>query len=221
MQTNTSPVLSDYICTANSYQLLDLLKNADVSVGHFWGRLINVPGYRGSVSFTNFVKRVEEIYQVNVHSMQERQKEYEKSIKSSGGPGGIGLITSIIGSGIKWGLTPYPEISEQEEAIVASAIEWREGMDTEFKRLYITSQDKLDQMASEKCGYQVVQIWDSFLDTEKRFKSTSIKDKKTLEFMTTSRERHKKQATFARDAITLYSSIFSDTSEKSSHQKAD
>lgn len=63
MQNNTN--LSEYISQADGRQLLTLIRNADISIGHLPGRfmrVISVPNYNGSVPFGEFQDRCIKVY---------------------------------------------------------------------------------------------------------------------------------------------------------------
>lgn len=67
-QAHTYPLLTERLKTATQDQLLTLVENADVRIGHWSGRFISVRGYEGRatyVEFSNaFERRNQELQQI-------------------------------------------------------------------------------------------------------------------------------------------------------------
>lgn len=198
------PSLLTTVEKANKDVLLELLKNAKVSVGHWKGRLISVPGYRGHITFSKYFSRVEELYQETVQPMQRRQRQYDNDSSSNidvmpiKGPRSgfinlallpITLPARLIGDAICWASTPYPEISEEEEKQVRATLEWRKKVDTEFDHLFKFSQKDIEYRAAKSCRWTIIKCWDSFLDTQSAYKNIHIHDKRTLSNMVETRKK--------------------------------
>ena len=206
-------------------QLLQLLQNAEVSVGNLAGRLITVQGYNGHITFSQFFSRVEEIYQATVKPMQDRQKQYEKDSTSrlttmpfrafrlnnvnnllNLALLPISLPLKIIGDGRCYAMTNYPDVSEDEEKNISAILEWRRQIDIEFDRLVNSSQNEIDALAESSWKGKVVKYWDYFLDTKISCKNPHLYDQNILDNMVKSRES--KKTTISGSIRSLISSNF-------------
>ena len=201
---NQIPSLVTTVENANPKLLLDLLKNAEVRVGHLRGRLIHVPGYRGPITFSEVFSRVESVYQGTVKPMQDRQTQYEKDSTSQVDvmpvKGRGGMVTNLfllpitipakaIGDAVCWTKTPYPEVSEEEEKSISAMLKWRNEIDAEFNRLIEDGETQIEDRAEKSCNWKIVKSWDSFLDTESACKNTHTNDENTLANMVETRKK--------------------------------
>jgi hypothetical protein len=201
---NPLPSIATAVERADQNLLLNLLKNARVSVGHLRGRFISVPGYGGQITFSKFHARVETLYQKTLKPMQNKQNQYNKnstsnvSIMFARGRGSIFInlillpITipaKAIGDAVCWASTPYPEVSEEEEKRIVPVLKWRKDIDAEFKRLVELSQNKIEHLASKSCTWKIAKHWDYFLNTRNACYNTHLNDQNTLQSMVKTRKR--------------------------------
>ena len=136
--------LSDVIKNTDRGELLNILNQAKVSIGHWNGRKIQVEGYSGQITFSEIAAQIEKHYQAAVQPMQLRQINYEKKSVSSFNPmfmSGKGTIfinliflpftapIKVAADLASWATTSYPEISEEEEKKIAPVLEWRKQVD--------------------------------------------------------------------------------------------
>ncbi|MFZ0566024.1 MAG: hypothetical protein WAM28_07560 [Chlamydiales bacterium] len=185
-----NPAILDAVKNADQETLLNLLNNANVSVGHWNGRLISVPGYSGHITFSKFSSRVEEIYQETVYPMLEKFRLYITKripmhlllpIQKPAFMNYFLLLFTVprFLSGFLESV-PHPIVSENEEKEITDMLRWRVKIDTEFNRLVENSQGEVDRLATESCNWRIIKIWDSILNTRKACENTNKVDLQVL-----------------------------------------
>lgn len=187
---NQSKSLRDSIYSANENEILDLLKQAQVTVGHLNGRHIHVRGYhtntpslkelwnkkahfsdwiKPGVTFTEIVQRVELIYNEKMGPMIEQVDQYLKETGLKKGCSKWGLEVPLSESMPKYsGLTkqkPYPQISLEDLKEIEATIAWRNEVDSHLETLYDKSRI-WKSSKSEGCfsRVKITRAWDSFLN---------------------------------------------------------
>lgn len=197
------PSLSHKIKSADRNELLDLLKQAKVSVGHWNGRRICIEGYKGQMTFSEVARRVEDHYQAALEPMQLRQEKYKKESVSSFDPmpvrGKGGSILNILILPFTAPLkaladtacrmaTPLPEVSRDEEKKIAPVLAWRRDVDSAMASLFAGSQNELNRRASRSCFGSAASAWDSFLDWRSDWRNSHLQDETTFAQMKQNRE---------------------------------
>lgn len=172
--------------------LLELLKNAKVSVGHLSGRKLYVPGYSGYITFSKFVSRIESVYQDNLKPMYDKEKQYEKEIFFKSQLSFNQAIDSILCPKIIFMLyneacarfnTPLPKLSESETEEIEKTLQWRKDIDAGLNALIENSQTEIDLLAVESCNWKIIKSWDSCLNTSMVCKNIHVNDAKMLKAM--------------------------------------
>lgn len=201
------PALSHTIKSAGREELLSLLSQARVSIGHWNGRRIQVEGYKGQMTFSEVAAQLEHHYLAIVEPMQLRQQRYEKESTSGidpmpvKGKGGmflnllllpVTLPLKAIADAVCWATTPYPEVSRLEEKKIDSALKWRNLMDNQLDSLFEKSQNELDRWSSISWAGSIVRVWDAFLDQNSGWRNGYGQDAKVLETMVENRKQREK-----------------------------
>jgi hypothetical protein len=189
---NQSKHLRDLIHSAKESDILNILKNAKVTVGHLNGRHIhvhmndyhtNAPSIKElwnknapfsdwikpGVTFTEIVERVELIYNEKMGPIIKEVDRYlkETGLKSDCKKWGLEVPLSEstpIYSGLKK-QKPYPQIPQEEIEEIQATIAWRKEVDSLLETLYDKSRI-WKQSKTEGCfsKVKITRAWDSFLN---------------------------------------------------------
>ena len=199
-------------------ELLELLQGAEVSVGHWNGRRIQLPGFDKKETFSKVAGRVETLYQETLSPIQRRQKEYELNSKSGIDlmpiRGRHGLLVNLAlapmlaplklaGDAICWITTPYPQVSEMEEKEIKPVLQWRRQVDGILNSLYGRSQKEIDRQALNSCMGKVYRRWDSFLDRWSNWRNTHWKDESTFQTMIENRKNRAEVLSTSKSAVEI------------------
>ncbi len=156
--------------TTDRGALLKGLKKAEVTVGHWNGRHLNIEGL-GVATFNQVSSCIEQLYLESVQFMRDRQESYDKTKRPK-----LSLVVSLLNA-VVHALTPPPQVTKNEEQQVRDAMKWQSETSVELNRLFETSQNQLNQTG------KLNRVWDRALDKISSWRALPNNDTEILEAM--------------------------------------